>query len=113
MARKPSRKPARKSTAKSPRRPAQTFDEQDLNKGQVRKLNALRKSVGEDIGAQAFAKWLAIQQSEAREPADKNAKIILSVLEPLIETKQLRIPRGGYLLSRGRGRLIITRGDSN
>ena len=30
--------------------PSQTIDEKTLNKGQVRKLNALRKSVGAEIG---------------------------------------------------------------
>ena len=32
--------------------------EADLTKGQLRKLNALRKSVGPDIGERAFAQWL-------------------------------------------------------
>ena len=37
------------------------IDENALTKGQRRKLNALRKSVGTEIGEQAFAAWLASQ----------------------------------------------------
>ena len=32
--------------------------ETGLTKGELRKLNALRKSVGPDIGEKAFAQWL-------------------------------------------------------
>ena len=35
------------------------IDENALTKGQRRKLTALRKSVGTEIGEQAFAAWLA------------------------------------------------------
>ena len=38
-----------------------SIDESTLTKGQLRKLNALRKSVGQDIGERAFAEWLAWQ----------------------------------------------------
>ena len=43
--------------------PATHIDESTLTKGQRRKLNALRKSVGDEIGAQAFAAWLSSQQA--------------------------------------------------
>ncbi len=33
--------------------------ERDLNKGQLRKLTALRKSLGKGIADNAFAEWLA------------------------------------------------------
>ena len=36
-----------------------SIDESALTKGQLRKLDALRKSVGADIGTRAFAEWLA------------------------------------------------------
>ena len=35
------------------------IDESALTKGQRRKLNALRKSVGDEVGERAFAEWLA------------------------------------------------------
>ena len=37
------------------------FKEDELTKGQVRKLNALRKSIGTGIAQKAFAEWLADQ----------------------------------------------------
>ena len=35
------------------------IDESSLNKGQIRKLNAIRKSIGDDLADDAFGKWLA------------------------------------------------------
>ena len=103
---------ARKLARKTPRKASHTFDEKSLTKGQLRKLNALRKSVGEEIGTTAFAKWLAAQPTEPKEPADKNAEQIATAFESLIEAKKLHIPRGGYLVKRGRGRVVVTRADT-
>ena len=80
--------------------------ESTLTKGQRRKLNALRKSVGDEIGAQAFAAWLFSQQA-AGTTADANAALIVDTLWPLVQQGTLSIPRGGYLLRRGRGRIIV------
>lgn len=85
------------------------INESELSKGQLRKLNALRKSLGDDIGSRAFAEWLASKSDGTAEPSDKNARTISEALQPLIEDGKLRIPRGGYLLRRGRGRVIIER----
>ena len=82
--------------------PATHIDERTLTKGQRRKLNALRKSVGDEIGAQAFAAWLSSQQA-AGTTADANAAVIVDTLWPLVQQGTLSIPRGGYLLRRGRG----------
>ena len=41
--------------------------------------------------------------------ADKNARAISDALQPLIETGKLSVPRGGYMVRRGRGRVIIER----
>ena len=84
------------------------FDETALTKGQIRKLNALRKSIGDDIGRRAFAEWLSKQETGAAGAVDKNAEHIKAALEPLIKGGKLTIPRGGYLLRRGRGRVILT-----
>ena len=86
--------------------PARTIDESNLTKGQLRKLNALRKSVGNEIAEEAFAKWLSSQQTVA---TDKNAELIANTLWPLIEQRNLMIPRGGYLVRRGRGRIVVER----
>ncbi len=40
---------------------------------------------------------------------DKNAAQIVGALEALIDAKKLRIPRGGYLVKRGRGRITVSR----
>ena len=85
------------------------IDESTLTKGQRRKLNALRKSVGEGIGEQAFAAWLSEQSAGAKADADTNAQTIVDTLWPLIEEGTLAIPRGGYLIRRGRGRIIVER----
>ena len=82
------------------------IDESALTKGQVRKLRALRKSVGDDVGERAFAAWLESQR-EAAANVDGNAAKIVDVLWPLVEEGRLAIPRGGHLLRRGRGRIIV------
>ena len=66
------------------------IDEGALTKGQLRKLNALRKSVGE----RAFAAWLA-SQGAADGKEDGNAALVVDTLWPLIEQGRLAIPRGG------------------
>ena len=83
------------------------IDETGLTKGQRRKLNALRKSVGEEIGEQAFAAWLSAQSAGAKADADTDARTIVDTLWPLIEDGTLAILRGGYLIRRGRGRIIV------
>ena len=82
------------------------IDESTLTKGQLRKLNALKKSVGDEVGERAFAEWLASQG--ATEPkADGNADMIVDTLWPMVQEGRLAIPRGGYLIRRGRGRIIV------
>ena len=88
------------------------LDERALTKGQRRKLNALRKSVGDEIGAQAFAAWLSSQSATAGASEDENAASIVDTLWPLVQQGTLAIPRGGYLLRRGRGRIIVERASS-
>ena len=86
-----------------------SFSEKDLTKGQLRKLSALRKAVGDAIGTRAFEQWLARQEAKPTAPVDSNARLIASTLEPLAKGGKLRVPRGGYLVRRGRGRVIVTR----
>ena len=81
------------------------IDEAALTKGQLRKLNALRNSVGNEVGERAFAEWLALQGA-GQEP-DGNAATIVDTLWPMVEQGALAIPRGGYLIRRGRGRIIV------
>ena len=91
---------------------ATSIDETALTKGQRRKLNALRKSVGDDIGDQAFVAWLSSQSAASGTKPDENATLIVDTLWPLVQQGTLAIPRGGYLLRRGRGRIIVERARS-
>ena len=102
---------ARTNTAarrKAPSKSKPAISESELTKGQLRKLNALRKSIGEEIAHKAFAEWLT-SQTESVEEVDENSELIAEVLVDQINQGKLRIPRGGYLVRRGRGRVIVER----
>jgi len=82
-----------------------TFDEEELSKGQIAKLNTLRKSVGDDLADVVFAKWLKRQKSgrhmDRRDPvADKLAK----ALSRLTKDTSFRLGNKGYTVRRARGR---------
>jgi hypothetical protein len=72
-------------------------------------LNALRKSLGDDIADKAFSEWMSTQSNGAVAGSDRNARTITQALQPLIEEGRLSIPRGGYVVRRGRGRVIVER----
>ena len=88
------------------------FDESSLTKGQLRKLNALRRSLGRHIPDEAFARWL--EQAVEKPETDVNAGIIVDTLWGLIREGKLSIQRGGYVVRRGprarnrRARLRVT-----
>jgi hypothetical protein len=110
MARKA--KPRKKTRAprKAPPKAAAGINEAALTKGELRKLNALRKSVGDKIAEQAFIKWLSSRpKAGAAAPRDRNAELITETLGKLVQSSGFRIPRGGYVVTRGRGRVIVTR----
>ena len=92
-----------------PRKARSGINEANLTKGQIRKLNALRKSLGDDIANRAFAEWMSGQSNGASHGSDKNARAITEALQTLIEDGRLSIPRGGYIVRRGRGRVIVER----
>ena len=80
---------------------------------EIRKLNALRKSLGDEIAEKAFAAWYA--RRDVGGPVvdrDKNAEMIADTLASLASDGRLRIPRGGYLVTRGRGRVIVSRPEA-
>ena len=89
-----------------------TFKERDLTKGQLRKLNALRKSLGDDIANKAFSEWLTSQPEKKPESGDRNAEAIAELLTPAVLDRKIKIPRGGYLVRRGRGRVVVDRANS-
>ena len=83
------------------------IDQGTLTKGQLRKLETLRKSVGDAIGERAFAAWLATQPKPVVVETDQDAELIVETLWPLVQDGTLEIPRGGYLIRRGRRRVIV------
>ncbi len=85
------------------------IDESDLTKGQIRKLNALRKSVGDEIGERAFTDWLSTQATSNAPSTDQNAELIAEILWDRVRKNELAIPRGGYRVRRGRGRVVVDR----
>ena len=82
--------------------------EKRLTKGQLRKLNALRKSVGPAIGERELVEWLKRANTEG----DRNADLIAEAVHRVIRDKRLRIPRGGYLVRRVRGWVTVERVDT-
>ncbi len=85
------------------------IQERDLNKGQMRKLNALRKSLGNEIADNAFAEWLASVPEGKPIAVDKNAEAIAELLNAPVLAGEIKIPRGGYVVKRGRGRVVVER----
>ena len=80
------------------------IDESTLNKGQVVKLNALRKSVGDDLADSVFAKWLKRQaSSEKAEKADPVAKKLTDALSGLVNDSGFKLGNQGYTVRRARG----------
>lgn len=81
------------------------IDESKLTKGELRKLEALRKSLGDEIANEAFAKWYDTRRGTVVE-TDPNIEMLHDALAPLLDT--IRMPQGGaYVLRRGRRRFII------
>ena len=82
-----------------------TIEERTLTKGQVRKHNALRKSIGDDLGEQAFAKWLKRQSfSKKKETVDPVAMKVEQALSGLVEDKSVRLGNLGYTIRRAKGK---------
>ncbi len=88
------------------------IDEASLTKMDVRKLNALRKSIGDEIGEKAFAEWLKHRPAPSAKVTggDKTADAIAGAVMGLIEAGTIKgLPRGGYVVKRGRGRVVASR----
>ena len=67
-----------------------TIDHSTLTKGQVRKLTALRKSVGGDIAEDAFGKWMKTQSKTPKEVRDPVADALVAALSNLTSDKGIR-----------------------
>ncbi len=81
-----------------------SIDQSTLTKGQIRKLNALRKSVGDDIAEDAFTKWLATQSKVTKEVRDPVADALVAALANLQDDKSFRLGNKGYVVRRAKGK---------
>jgi len=80
-------------------------DEKALNKGQIRKLNALRKSVGDDLAEDVFSKWMKQQDSgKPVEKVDPVAEKLAVALAGLEKDSGFRLGNQGYTVRRARGK---------
>ena len=81
-----------------------TNNESGLTKGQLRKLNALRKSIGDKLGEDAFSKWLKEQSSsKPTETIDPVAEKLLEALKSLEGDKSIKLGNWGYAIRRAKG----------
>ncbi len=82
------------------------MDEMSLTKGQVRKLNALKKSIGDDLGTDVFTKWMSNQEKIKKEGVivDPVAIKLQEVLSPLESDLSVRLGNKGYTIKRARGK---------
>ena len=79
--------------------------EESLTKGQKRKLNALRKSIGDKLGSEAFAKWMKEQAKKTPvEKTDPVAEKLLKALNPLVKDQSIKLGNRGYSIRRARGK---------
>ena len=80
------------------------INEETLNKGQIRKLNALRKSLGNEIADNAFTKWMKTQTKENSVQIDPVAVKIEEALSSLVHDKAFRLGNKGYVIKRSKGK---------
>ena len=81
-----------------------SIDQSTLTKGQFRKLNALRKSVGDDIAEDAFAKWMKSQTKTPKEVRDPVADALIAALDQFKDDKTFRLGTKGYVVRRAKGK---------
>lgn len=78
------------------------IDESKLTKGQLRKLGALRRYVGDELGEEAFGKWLAQQAAAAS--VDPVAEKIEVALAGFAGDRKFNLGNYGYTIRRARGK---------
>ncbi len=80
------------------------IDESTLTKGQIRKLTALRKSIGDDLADDAFSKWLVRQATAEAPKSDPVADQIVEALTAHTAGGKLNLGLYGYTVRRARGK---------
>ena len=81
-----------------------TIDQSTLTKGQIRKLNALRKSVGDDIAEDAFRKWMKTQSKTPKEVRDPVADALVGAMDQFKDDKSFKLGTKGYVVRRAKGK---------
>ena len=109
MAKKATKKPAKRTKSIAAKAPKAAKKPQvprmKLTKGQIRKRNALRKSLGKKIADQAFSKWLKAQKSAIKKAPKRDAvaEKIAAALKPL-SSKKINFGTYGYTIRRAKGK---------
>ena len=81
------------------------INEKSLSKGQLRKLNALRKSLGDKIADKAFTQWMKAQPARVvTAKSDPVAEKLVAALAGLSKDKLLNLGRKGYVVKRAKGK---------
>ena len=80
------------------------IDQSTLTKGQVRKLNLLLKSVGDDIAENAFGKWMKTQSKTPKEVTDPVADALVAAFSLLTSDKSFKLGNKGYIVRRAKGK---------
>ena len=80
------------------------IDHSNLTKGQIRKLNALGKSVGDNIAEDAFSKWMTAQSQTPKDVRDPVADALVAALDQFKDDKTFRLGTKGYVVKRSKGK---------
>ena len=76
-----------------------------MTKGQLRKLNVLRKALGGKVADQAFAQWVKEQPvKSAAVKTDLVADKIVKAISALAKDKSFNLGRKGYVVKRANGK---------
>ena len=119
MAKKATKKPAKRAKSIAAKAPKAAKKPQvprmKLTKGQIRKRNALRKSLGNKIADQAFAKWIKAEKLATSKKAPKKDAVAEKIAGALksLSSKKINFGTYGYTIRRAKGRgakgLVVTR----
>ena len=117
MAKKATKKRAKSARIKAERVAAQKSQtpRMKLTKGQIRKRNALRNSLGNKIADQAFAKWIKAEKSAAAKKAPKRDAVVEKIAAALksLSSKNINLGTYGYTIRRAKGKgargLVVTK----
>lgn len=83
------------------------IDETTLTKGQLRKLNGLRRSIGTKLGEKAFAEWYEEQPAPDAHLRDLDAEAIEELISDAVLSGEISIPKSGFIIRRGRRRVLV------